>query len=232
MKNQKLLLVITPFLAICLGLGGCKSTSQDAHSNSGIGYLSGKYRVCEDPGNCPSLTPKEMDEDTQRQLASDLENRIAQNMQNLAANNADGAGGLNTEGASTSITDQSSKETDKNRMEISFDFAQSIPNAAGNKSLFNLLALLTQSPSVLQLEIVGKTDSIGTKKFNLRLATKRAKYVADWLQAKKISGSIVQSSTPECCLKPPYDKQNEQLVLQRKVVVILKTTGKGQEMDK
>jgi outer membrane protein OmpA-like peptidoglycan-associated protein len=80
----------------------------------------------------------------------------------------------------------------------------------------------------LKIELVGRTDDIGTSKFNRRLARKRALNIADWIKAHGIKARIALSTKAECCRAAPYDKREPTFKEKRRVTIISRQIGEGQ----
>lgn len=78
---------------------------------------------------------------------------------------------------------------------VHFDFAKSTLNKTNKAEIANIKKYLAQTKHH-QLRIVGKTDPIGTKSYNKRLAMLRAAQVKKSLSAKDLS---IEVST-DCCI--------------------------------
>lgn len=78
---------------------------------------------------------------------------------------------------------------------VHFDFAKSTLNKTNKAEIANIKKYLAQTKHH-QLRIVGKTDPIGTNKYNKRLAMLRAVQVKRALSAKDLN---IQVST-DCCI--------------------------------
>ena len=64
-----------------------------------------------------------------------------------------------------------------------FDFDKSNLKPTGKQALDKLISQMGNLNSIAKIKVVGYTDSIGTKKYNLGLSKRRAKTVADYLMA-------------------------------------------------
>ncbi len=103
--------------------------------------------------------------------------------------------------------------------EIYFDFGMSKPNNEGRKELRRFAKSVVLRENT-QIELVGKTDDIGTQVFNHKLALKRALYVETWLKSHGVSVQITISAKEECCRLAPYDKRELTLKAKRSVSII------------
>ncbi|MDP2761334.1 MAG: OmpA family protein, partial [Sideroxyarcus sp.] len=103
--------------------------------------------------------------------------------------------------------------------DIYFDFGMSRPNKEGKKELRRFAESMKNIEN-LKIELVGKTDDIGTKKFNRRLAFKRALHVETWLGSHGVNAQIAITAREECCRAAPYDKREQTLKAKRSVTII------------
>lgn len=187
-----------------------------------IGYLDGKYKVCRE--NCPVPTPKELDDSVPAEtLVYELMKRtvpIPMQIPQQAVQPAPQPQPL-AEVIDTPIESPIAIST----FNIYFDFGMSKPNKEGRKELRRLVKSADLNKTT-QIELVGKTDDIGTKNFNRKLAYKRALYVETWLKAHGVNAQITISVKEECCRMAPYDKLETSLKEKRKVVIFNKGTEK------
>ncbi len=79
---------------------------------------------------------------------------------------------------------------------VLFDFGKHIPSAEGQQELKRLLAIAKQSHLI---DLEGRTDDLGSKTYNDRLAKRRADYVRNWLLKQGIKSEIVVRSEGLCC---------------------------------
>lgn len=203
--------VIAILLTSCAMLSGCgnlfksRLDSIAAISQSSIGYLDGKYRVCRE--NCLKRTPKELD-DSDSWPSSTL----------LVANKQ---ATTNPSQAPLQSTEKPANATDKTTetFEVYFGFGMSKPNRNGQKELDRFVRLASKQ-SIGLIELTGQTDDIGTRNYNNRLALKRVQFVTSWLKSHGINTTISASSKGDCCHPAPYNK--EELVLKEKRRVSIK----------
>ncbi len=79
---------------------------------------------------------------------------------------------------------------------IHFEFGKSLPTAIGAGQMN---ALLPQARTAIRIEVTGRTDDIGTKTFNDRLARQRAVAVRDWLVRRGVRAPIEVRAEGMCC---------------------------------
>lgn len=79
---------------------------------------------------------------------------------------------------------------------IHFQFAKSVPTAAGRRALQRLAEI---APHYESIELQGRTDDLGGKATNDTLARQRAQFVRAWLVEHGIQAEIVVRSEGLCC---------------------------------
>jgi outer membrane protein OmpA-like peptidoglycan-associated protein len=79
---------------------------------------------------------------------------------------------------------------------IHFDFGKSQPAAIGMRQMN---AVLSQARTAIRIEVTGRTDDIGTKAFNDRLARQRADTVREWLVRRGVRAPIEVRAEGMCC---------------------------------
>lgn len=145
-------------------------TSQSA----GIGWIERQFKSC-DQADCPSPTRK-----TLAIPELPAPNKIPATI--AAPNTANEA----------TVTGPEAPVVSK----VLFDFGKHIPSAEGQQELRRLLAVAKQS-RLIHLE--GRTDDLGSKTYNDRLAMRRADYVRSWFLKQGIKSEIVVRSEGLCC---------------------------------
>ena len=189
---------------------GCRShldNIADERVQPNIGYLDGKYKVCRE--NCPVPTPKELDDSVpaetlvyellKRSVPIPLAQPVAQPEPQPQQAVIEAPIAIPT-------------------FDIYFDFGMSKPNKEGKKELRRFVNSVDLREAT-QIELVGKTDDIGTKNFNRKLAYKRAMYVETWLKAHGVNAQITVSAKEECCRVAPYNKRELTLKAMRRVSI-------------
>lgn len=79
---------------------------------------------------------------------------------------------------------------------IHFDFGKSHLTEVGARKMN---VLLPEAKKSIRIEVIGRTDDIGSKAFNDRLARQRADTVRDWLVRQGILASITVDAEGMCC---------------------------------
>jgi outer membrane protein OmpA-like peptidoglycan-associated protein len=79
---------------------------------------------------------------------------------------------------------------------ILFEYGKDTPSAAGQMSLNHLVAIAANSTHI---ELEGRTDDIGSKAYNDRLARRRAEFVHSWLINHGIAAEMVVRAEGLCC---------------------------------
>lgn len=210
-RISNLLLIVA---AIVLNVG-CRShldnISEPRRVPPNIGYLDGKYKVCRE--NCPVPTHKELDDSVATQLLV-LEDMLKKNkpvpLVQLIPQPAP---------KPEPVEPIPVQPITISTFEIYFDFGMSRPNFEGRRELLRFTESIQKNDNQ-QIELVGKTDDIGSKKFNRKLAYKRALYVEKWLKLHGVNAQITIAAREECCRTAPYDIRELTLKAKRKVSII------------
>lgn len=79
---------------------------------------------------------------------------------------------------------------------VLFEFGKDAPSADGQKALNRLAAIATNSR---RIELEGRTDDIGSKVYNDRLAKKRAEFVRSWFLKQGVAAEMVVRAEGLCC---------------------------------
>jgi outer membrane protein OmpA-like peptidoglycan-associated protein len=83
---------------------------------------------------------------------------------------------------------------------IRFPFAGSRPTAEGRQRLHRLTQIARQYQ---RIELAGRTDDVGGKAPNDRLARQRAEYVRSWLLGRGVESEITVRAEGRCCYLDP-----------------------------
>jgi outer membrane protein OmpA-like peptidoglycan-associated protein len=83
---------------------------------------------------------------------------------------------------------------------ILFEYGQDTPAADGQRELERLAAI---SAAYQRIELYGRTDDIGGKAYNDRLARRRAESVRSWLLDRGVKAEIVVRAEGLCCYLDP-----------------------------
>lgn len=79
---------------------------------------------------------------------------------------------------------------------VLFEFAKDVPSTDGRLAL-NRLAAIAAHAKHIKLE--GRTDDIGSKAYNDRLARRRAEFVRSWLIKQGVAAEVVVRAEGLCC---------------------------------
>lgn len=79
---------------------------------------------------------------------------------------------------------------------VHFQFGKTLPTPQGHKTILDLPAV---AKAATRIELDGRTDDIGSKAVNDRLARQRAEHVRDWLLREGVMAPIVLSAEGACC---------------------------------
>lgn len=79
---------------------------------------------------------------------------------------------------------------------VLFEFAKDAPSADGRLALDRLVAIAAHAKHI---ELEGRTDDIGSKAYNDRLAQRRAEFVRAWFLNHGIAAEMVVHADGLCC---------------------------------
>lgn len=142
--------------------------------NAGIAWIERQFKTCE-AADCPSPTRKTL-------AIAELPVPKKTTAAIVAPNKA----------KETSATGPEAPVVSK----VLFDFGKHIPSAEGQQELKRLLAIAKQSHLI---DLEGRTDDLGSKIYNDRLAKRRVDYVRNWFIKQRIKTEIVVRSEGLCC---------------------------------
>jgi len=91
-------------------------------------------------------------------------------------------------------------EADPPAATILFPFTSSRPTAEGQQRLERLTKI---APQYQRIELTGRTDDVGAKAPNDRLARQRAEYVRSWLLRRGVEAEITVRAKGRCCYLDP-----------------------------
>lgn len=164
-------------LGAILALAGCgvlPNAPQLEPVRQGIGWLDRQFKTCADK-DCPAATRKTL-------AVVELPRQPAARTLPIAAD-------------PTPAPKDKPFEVVTERI-IHFDFGKSLPTDTGLKALRNLVPLASKAT---RIEVHGRTDDIGSKAYNDRLAKHRAEHVRDWLASEGIEALIEVRAEGMCC---------------------------------
>jgi len=204
-------------LLLVLVLAGCASNLENISQErweANIGYLDGKFKVCRE--DCPTPTPKKIDDSIPLEV---LVSEMVKKSKSAPVPALPPEPVQETKKAPEEIAEQ--------QYEIHFDFGMSHPNAEGDSELRKFEEGI-RGLNNRSIELIGRTDDIGTSKFNRRLARKRALNIATWIKARGIKAQIALSTKAECCRAAPYNKREPAFKEKRRVTIISRQIREGQ----
>lgn len=225
MIGQHIPTLLLTVVAISFNTGCRTHQNEPLKINTNIGYMDGKYKVCRD--NCPQATLKVLDDSVPEDI---LESRLLENPKPTLAVQPTAFVLPNPQPAHIDVP-ENSVITAGTQFKIYFNFGMSKPNIQGRKELLRFVKQ-TQKFDNIEIELVGKTDDIGTQKFNRSLAYKRAKYVKSWLRSKGVGAHIMTSDKEECCRARPTNKRELGLKAKRSVLINSYRIEKERAMSK
>lgn len=196
-------------MVISLVTAGCATKHQEPMEAS-IGFLDGKYRICRE--NCPVPTPKEIDDSVpvSDQLAEIVRKSLDKRKDTIERELPPHHQALSNTNSIQQLQEY----------EIYFDFGKSIPNAEGERE-FERFAQNIRNVGNTRIEIIGRTDSIGSMNYNKKLAMRRAENVAKKIEALKIGAEIRLSAKPACCHPRPYNRHHPSFKKERRATIRL-----------
>jgi OOP family OmpA-OmpF porin len=139
-----------------------------------IGWINRQFLACPESG-CPSPTRKTL-------AVVDIPARAQKSADSLKAVDA----------APKVPPPQEAVE----KRTVHFQFGKAVPTPQGLKAILDLPAI---AKTATRIELDGRTDDIGSKAFNDRLARKRAEHVRDWLLREGVKATIALTAEGACC---------------------------------
>lgn len=157
-----------------VGCGALPDVAQREPIRQGIGWADRQFKTCADK-DCPAPTRKTL-------AVVELPRHPA--VPTLPTS-------VDPTPARTEVTVEAVTER-----AIHFDFGNSQPTDNGLKALRDLVPLTRKAT---RIEVLGRTDDIGPKAYNDRLARQRAEHVRDWLVRQEIEALIEVRAEGMCC---------------------------------
>jgi len=164
-------------MGIVMVMSGCANAPQLANHDPvrhAIGWINRQFLACPET-ECPSPTRKTL-------AIVDLPARPQKTQDSVKAVDA----------VPKVIPPQ---ETVQKRT-VHFQFGKAVPTPQGLKTILDLPAV---AMAATRIELDGRTDDIGSKAVNDRLARQRAEHVRDWLLREGVKVPIVLSAEGACC---------------------------------
>lgn len=163
-------------LGSAFALMGCSTAPElpvSDHIRHGIGWIDRQFSTCAE-ANCPRTT--------QKTLAVIERSRSAITVAPQSPIDPAPSSPLTSE--------------QMNEHVIHFEFGKSHLTEIGERKM---KALLPEAKKSIRIEVIGRTDDIGTRAFNDRLARQRADTVRDWLVRQGVLASIKVDADGMCC---------------------------------
>jgi OOP family OmpA-OmpF porin len=164
-------------MGMVMVMSGCANAPELANHDPvrhAIGWINRQFQTCPE-SRCPSPTRKTL-------AVVDLPARAQKSPESIKA------------------VDQVAKvfqpaETVEKRT-VHFQFGKAVPTPQGLTAILELSAAAKAATSI---ELDGRTDDIGSKAVNDRLARKRAEHVRDWLLREGVKVPIAVTAEGACC---------------------------------
>jgi OOP family OmpA-OmpF porin len=158
-------------------VSGCANAPELANHDPvrhAIGWINRQFLACPET-ECPSPTRKTL-------AVVDILVRPQKTLDSVKAVDAD-----------PKVTPP--QETVEKRV-VHFQFGKAVPTPQGLKTILDL-PIVAKAATTIELD--GRTDDIGPKVVNNRLARQRAEHVRDWLLREGVRAPIVVSAEGACC---------------------------------
>ncbi|MFZ2300894.1 MAG: OmpA family protein [Gallionella sp.] len=168
---------ITAFLLIALILAGCKSTpttSLAPKARDSIAWIERQFKTCSGK-DCPTLTRKTLAVVALPPVRTEAPPPIAE---------------VPKVAPPVVPSDETVTAT------VLFEFGKDAPSADGQLAL-NRLASIAANAKHIELE--GRTDDIGGKAYNDRLAQRRAEFIRSWFLNHGVAAEVVVRAEGLCC---------------------------------
>jgi OOP family OmpA-OmpF porin len=164
-------------MGMVMMMSGCANAPELANHDPvcyAIGWINREFLACPE-SECPSPTRKTL-------AVVDLPARAQKSPDSVKAVDA----------VLKAIPPQETVE----KRTVHFQFGKVLPTPQGLKTIIDLPAV---AKAATRIELDGRTDDIGSKAVNDRLAKQRAEHVRDWLLREGVKAPIVLSAEGACC---------------------------------
>ena len=168
-------LVALPLMALILG--GCKSAplaSPTPKARDSIAWIEHQFKTCSGK-DCPTLTRKTLAVVALPPVRTEAPPPIAE---------------------APKVAPPVVPSDETVTATVLFEFGKDAPSADGQLAL-NRLATIAAHAKRIELE--GRTDDIGSKAYNDRLAQHRAEFVRSWLLKQGVAAEMVVRAEGLCC---------------------------------
>jgi OOP family OmpA-OmpF porin len=164
-------------MGMVMVMSGCANAPELANQDPvrhAIGWINRQFLTCPE-SECPSPTRKTL-------VVVDLPARAQKSPESVKAVDA--------------VPKVMPPQETVEMRTVHFQFGKALPTPQGLKSILDLPAV---AKAATRIELDGRTDDIGSKAFNDRLARQRAEHVRDWLLKEGVKAPIVLSAEGACC---------------------------------
>ena len=164
-------------LLMILLLPGCTSTppiSMAPRARESIGWIERQFKTCSGK-DCPQPTRKTLAIVELPPARKEITHHIAE---------------VPKAAPSPVISEETVTAT------VLFEYGKDAPSAEG---LVSLNRLATIAAHAMRIELDGRTDDIGSKAYNDRLAQRRAEFVHSWLLERGAAAEMVVRAEGLCC---------------------------------
>ena len=158
-------------------ISGCASTPEVNSSEpvrQAIGWIHRQYLTCPE-SECPQPTRKTL-------AVVDITSRAQKTPDSVKAIDP--------------VPKEAAPQETVEKRTVRFQFGRALPTPQGLKTILDLRAV---AKAATRIELDGRTDDIGSKAFNDRLARQRAEHVRDWLLREGVEAPIVLSAEGGGC---------------------------------
>lgn len=171
LKHLVVLLLVTSIFPGCTSLPETNPTPQ---ARQGIAWIERQFKTCSD-NDCPPPTRKTLaivELPVARKEATPVVAEVPPAVSSVARSN---------EPVTATVL---------------FEFGKDSPSADGQQALKHIAKI---AANFQRIELEGRTDDIGSKAYNDRLAQRRADFVHSWLLKHGVNAEIVVRAEGLCC---------------------------------
>ncbi len=168
---------IAAFLFIALILAGCKSTpptSLASKARDSIAWIEHQFKTCSGK-DCPAPTRKTLAVVALPPVRTEAPPPIAE---------------------VPKVAPPVAPSDERVTATVLFEFGKDAPSAAGQQELDRITAIAAHAKHI---ELEGRTDDIGSKAYNDRLALRRAEFIRSWFLNHGVAAEMVVRAEGLCC---------------------------------
>jgi len=164
-------------IGLAMTMSGCANAPDMANHDPvrhAVGWVNRQFLTCPE-SDCPSPTRKTL-------AVVDITSRAQKTPDSVKAIDP--------------VPKEAAPQETVEKRTVRFQFGRALPTPQGLKTILDLRAV---AKAATRIELDGRTDDIGSKAFNDRLARQRAEHVRDWLLREGVEAPIVLSAEGGCC---------------------------------